>query len=56
MLVVNSGDEDAVSLFLKAGFDPSVVDSKGTPLLSLAVRAQYPAIVGLLIEAGADNQ
>lgn len=54
VLVVNSGDEDAVSLFLKAGFDPSVVDSKGTPLLSLAVRAQYPAIVGLLIEAGAD--
>lgn len=54
VLVVNSGDVDAVSLFLKAGFDPSVADSKGTPLLSLAVRAQYPAIVNLLIEAGAD--
>jgi hypothetical protein len=54
VLVVNSGDMDAVSLFLKAGFDPSVADSKGTPLLSLAVRAQYPAIVNLLIEAGAD--
>lgn len=54
VLVVNSGDEDAVALFLKAGFDPSIVDSKGSPLLSLAVRAQYPSIVSLLIDAGAD--
>lgn len=54
VLVVNSGDAEAVSLFLSAGFDPSLVDAKGTPILSLAVRAQNLEIAKLLIDAGAD--
>ncbi len=52
--IVSSGDAEAVSLFLNAGFDPSIVDSKGNPLLSLAVRAQFPRVVLQLIEAGTD--
>ncbi len=54
VFVVNSGDAEAVSLFIKAGFDPSIADSRGTPLLSLAVRSQNPEIVALLADAGAD--
>jgi len=54
MLIVASGDADAVSLFLEAGFSPSITDLKGTPLLSLAVRAQFPQIASLLIDAGSD--
>ena len=54
MLIVSSGDAEAVSLFLDAGFDPSLVDAKGIPLLSLAVRAQFPRVAALLIDAGAD--
>lgn len=54
MLIVGSGDAEAVALFLEAGFSPSIADLKGTPLLSLAVRAQFPQIVSLLLGAGAD--
>lgn len=54
ILIVSSGDADAVALFLEAGFNPSLIDSKGIPLLSLAVRAQFPRVASLLIEAGAD--
>lgn len=54
VLIVSSGDTEAVSLFLAAGFSPSLVDSRGTPLLSLAVRAQFPPVVSLLLNAGAD--
>lgn len=54
MTIVSSGDSDIVSLFLEAGFSPSLVDSKGIPLLSLAVRSQFPRVVSQLIEAGAD--
>ncbi len=54
LLIVGSGDTEAVSLFLEAGFSPSIADLKGTPLLSLAVRAQFPQIVSLLVSAGAD--
>jgi hypothetical protein len=54
MFIVSSGDAEAVSLFLDAGFDPSLVDAKGIPLLSLAVRAQFPRVASLLIDAGAD--
>ena len=52
--IVSSGDVQAASLFLQAGFDPSLADAKGTPLLSLAVRADFPSIVSLLVDAGAD--
>jgi uncharacterized protein len=54
VLIVTSGDADAVKLFLEAGFDPCAKDSKGVPLLSLAVRSQLPEIVQLLIDSGAD--
>jgi len=54
IFVVNSGDVEAVALFIDAGFDASLVDGKGTPLLSLAVRARYPDIVRRLLDAGAD--
>lgn len=54
ILIVSSGDTEAVSLFLAAGFSPSLIDSRGTPLLSLAVRAQFPPVVSLLLNAGAD--
>jgi uncharacterized protein len=54
VLIVNSGDIDSVKLFLEAGFDPNLADSKGTPILSLAVRAQYLDMAQLLLESGAD--
>lgn len=54
ILIVSSGDAESVSLFLEAGFSPSLTDSRGTPLLSLAVRAQFPSVVSLLLKAGAD--
>jgi hypothetical protein len=54
IFIASSGDADAVELFLEAGFDPSIVDSKGNPLLSLAVRAQFPRVVTLLLESGED--
>lgn len=52
--IVMSGDSENTSLFLKAGFSPSITDMKGMPLLSIAVRAQFPEIVSLLIAAGAE--
>lgn len=54
IMMVTSGDAESVSLFLDAGFDPSLTDAKGTPVLSLAVRAQFPKVVSRLIDAGAD--
>jgi len=54
MLIVSSGDAEAVALFLEAGFNPALADSRGTPLLSLAVRAQFPRVANLLLDAGAD--
>ena len=54
LLIAGSGDAEAVSLFLDAGFSPTIADLKGTPLLSIAVRAQFPHIVSLLLEAGAE--
>ncbi len=53
-LIVDSGDAEAVSLFLQAGFDPRLTDQRGNPLLTIAVRSQYPDIVTLLLSAGAD--
>lgn len=53
-LIVASGDSEAVSLFLKAGFPATLSDQKGNPLLTIAVRSQYPEIAKLLLDAGAD--
>lgn len=52
--IVGSGNADAVELFLDAGFNPELTDSRGNPLLTLAVRAQFPKVTSLLILAGAD--
>jgi hypothetical protein len=54
VFIVSSGDAEAVDLFLKAGFDPALRDSRGNSLLTLAVRAQVPAVASLLLDAGAD--
>jgi len=54
IVIVSSGDAAAVRLFIDAGFSVSSVDAKGIPLLSLAVRSQFPEIVNMLLEAGAD--
>ena len=53
-VIVSSGDAVAVRLFLDAGFSASTVDQKGIPLLSHAVRSQFPEIVEMLLDAGAD--
>ncbi len=52
--IVMSGDAENTQLFLKAGFSPSITDMRGLPLLSIAVRSQFPEIVSLLLAAGAD--
>ena len=51
---ISSGDTEVVKLFLEAGFDPNMTDTKGIPLLSIAVRAHFPEIVLLLLSSGAD--
>lgn len=48
------GDIESVKLFIDAGFDTAIIDSAGTPLLSLSVRAQFPEVVSILLSAGAD--
>jgi len=52
--LVQMGDVEAVLLFLDAGFSHSITDAAGTPVLSLAVRAQVPEVVNILVAAGAD--
>lgn len=54
LLIIGTGDTEAVGLFLDAGFSPDLTDSKGIPALSIAVRAQVPEVVEMLIKAGAD--
>lgn len=51
---VSGGDAQIVALFLTAGFSPSLSDQKGIPVLSLAVRSQFPKVATLLLDAGAD--
>lgn len=53
-IIVGSGDAESTRLFLDAGYDPDMKDSRGNPLLTIAVRAQFPEIVSILLEAGAD--
>ncbi|MGP1455496.1 MAG: ankyrin repeat domain-containing protein [Treponema sp.] len=52
ILSVNNNELDTVELFLQAGFDPSLCDEQGIPLLSLAVRALHYDMAHLLISYG----
>lgn len=54
VLTVESGDVEMAGLFLEAGFSPSLTDSRGVPLLSIAVRGQYVDLAKMLISAGAE--
>ena len=51
---VMDGDLRVVNLFIQAGLSPNSRDSRGVPVLSLAVRKRHGAIVKLLIACGAD--
>lgn len=51
---VSEGNEEAVELFLRAGFSPDARNSKGVPAVSLAIRSRHRNIVQKLIERGAD--
>ena len=54
LLIIGTGDTEAVRLFLDAGFSPDITDSKGIPALSIAVRSQVPEVAEMLIKAGSD--
>ncbi len=54
ILAVEENEADIVRLFLKAGFNPSLCNSDGTPLLSIAVRHSFDEVVRILVEGGAD--
>lgn len=51
---VQEGQYDIVQLFLAAGFNASLRDTRGTPLLSLAVRNNHYDIAALLLANGAE--
>ncbi|ULQ59816.1 ankyrin repeat domain-containing protein [Brucepastera parasyntrophica] len=51
---VEAGNEEAVRLFLQAGFTADMADFHENPLLSLAVRAKRKKIAEILIDDGAD--
>ncbi|MGI5099646.1 ankyrin repeat domain-containing protein [Treponema vincentii] len=51
---VQEGKYEIVRLFLEAGFDASQRDTRGTPLLSLAVRNSQYDIASLLLTHGAE--
>ena len=51
---VEVGEEEACRLFLQAGFDANMKDTRGNPLLTVAVRSGNAAIVNVLLEGGAD--
>ncbi len=53
-IIVAAGDSESARLFIDAGYDPDMKDARGNPLLTIAVRSQFPEIVGILLEAGAD--
>lgn len=52
--IVLSGDVSSARIFLEAGFSSSLRDVRGVSILSLAVRAQYPDMVRLLLDSGAN--
>lgn len=51
---VQEGQYDIVQLFLAAGFNASLRDARGTPVLSLAVRNAHYDIAALLLANGAE--
>ena len=51
---VAEGKYEIVRLFLEAGYDASQRDTRGTPVLSLAIRNSHYEIVSLLLEYGAE--
>lgn len=51
---VEEGAYEVTHLFLDAGFDASLLDARGTPVLSLAIRNGHYEIASLLLEHGAD--
>lgn len=51
---VSEGNDEAVQLFLRAGFSPDARDAHGVPVLSLAIRGRHRSIMKILIERGAD--
>lgn len=51
---VEEGKYEIVRLFLEAGYDASQRDTRGTPVLSLAIRNSHYEIVSLLLEYGAE--
>ena len=51
---VEEGVYEVTHLFLDAGFDASLLDARGTPVLSLAIRNGHYEIASLLLEHGAD--
>lgn len=53
-LCVQEGKTDFVQQFLVLGYSPDTVNSKGIPLLILAIRNRHRELAHLLIEAKAD--
>ena len=51
---VQEGKYEIVRLFLEAGFNASQRDTRGTPVLSLAIRNSHYEIASLLLEYGAE--
>lgn len=51
---VEEGSCEVVQLFLDAGFDASLCDVRGTPVLSLAIRNGHYETTSLLLAHGAD--
>lgn len=51
---VEEGAYEVAHLFLDAGFDASLLNGRGTPVLSLAIRNGRYEIASLLLEHGAD--
>ena len=51
---VQEGKYEIVRLFLEAGFSASQRDTRGTPVLSIAVRNSHYEIASLLLEYGAE--
>jgi len=53
-LCVQEGKADFVRRFLTLGYSPDTVNSKGIPLLILAIRSKHREVAYLLMEAGSN--
>ncbi|MDR2103764.1 MAG: ankyrin repeat domain-containing protein [Treponema sp.] len=51
---VSEGKNQAVALFMEAGFPPNTRNKTGVPLLNLAVRAGNRPLMNMLLKAGAE--